>query len=118
MSFNDFVHKHLLQNKATSNVKFYQILCSIGLNNFAIHLRDGLFSSDTGILNLHPTKGTHWVCYINEIYFDTYGCAPPQKPPKFLIKRHIHCLHSEYKIQRPTNNRDSVCTSYCLYINY
>ena len=78
MSFTDFVHKHNLKNKATSNVKIYQILCSIGLHNVGIYLRDGPFESNIGIVNLHPSKGTHWVCYINENYLDSYGCFPPK----------------------------------------
>ena len=54
------------KNKATSNIKSYQVLCSIGLNNVGIYLRDGPFESDIRIVNLHPSKGTHWVVYINE----------------------------------------------------
>ena len=82
MLFNEFIKKHNLKNKATSNIKIQQILDSIGLNNVGIHLRDGPFSSDIGIFNLHPSKGTHWVCYINEKFFDSYGCSPPKKLSK------------------------------------
>ena len=38
-------------------------------------MRDDDFNTDIGIVNLHPIKGTHWVCYINEYYFDSYGCS-------------------------------------------
>ena len=100
ISFNDFVHKHNLKNKATSNIKIQQVLNSIGLNNVNIYLRDGPFSSDIGIVNLHPTRGSHWVCYINENYFDSYGCSPPKKLSKFIIKRNGYCLYSEYQIQK------------------
>ena len=62
MSFNDFVCEHELKNKATSNIKIQQVLNPIGLNNAGIYLRDGLFKFDIGIVNLHPLKGTHWVC--------------------------------------------------------
>ena len=55
------------------------MLGSIGLDKVGIDLRDGLFSSDNGIVNLNPTKGTHWVCYINENYFDSYGFVCPKK---------------------------------------
>ena len=58
MSLNDFVRKHNLKTKATSNTKIQQILCSIGLNNVGIYLRDGPFESDIGIVNLHPSKRT------------------------------------------------------------
>ena len=113
-TFKDFVHKHNLRNKATSNIKIQQVLSSLGLNDVRIYLRDGPFESDIGIVNLHPSKGTHWVCYINENYFDSYGCSPPKKLSKFIIKRNRYCLYSENQIQK----NDSFCASYCLYIIY
>ena len=30
----------------------------------------------SGIVNLHPTKGTHWVIFTNQNYFESYGCHP------------------------------------------
>ena len=115
LTFNDFVLKHKLKNKATSNIKIYEVLKSIELDTkVEIHLRDGLFSGDIGIVNLHPTKGSHWVYYINENYFDSYGCSPPKKLSKFIIKQNGYCLYSEYQIQK----NDSYCASYCLYIIY
>ena len=114
MDFNDFIKKHNLKNKATSNIKIQQVLDSIGLNNVGIYLRDGPFSTDIGIVNLHPSKGSHWICYINENYFDSYGVVCPKKLSKFIIKRNGYCLYSEYQIQK----NDSYCASYCLYIIY
>ena len=114
LTFNEFIKKHHLQNKSTSNIKIQQVLSSLGLNDVGIYLRDGVFKSDIGIVNLHPSKGTHWVCYINENYFDSYGCAPPKKLSKFIIKRNGYCLYSEYQIQK----NDSYCASCCLYIIY
>ena len=113
-TFNDFVHKHNLRNKAASNIKIQQVLSSLRLNDVRIYLRDGPFESDIGIVNLHPSKGTHWGFYINENYFESYGCSPPKKLSKFIIKRNRYCLYSEYQIQ----NNDSFCASYCLYIIY
>ena len=100
VTFNDFVQKYKLKNKAASNIKIQQVLSSLGLSDVGIYLRDGPFPSDIGIVNLHPSKGTHWVCYINENYLDSYGCAPPKKLSKFIIKRNGHCLYSEYQIQK------------------
>ena len=114
MTFNEFIKNYKLKDKATSNIKIYQVLNSIGLNNIEIYLRDGPFSSDIGIVNLHPSKGTHWVCYIDENYFDSYGVVCPKKLSKFIIKRNGCCLYSEYQIQK----NDSFCASYCLYIIY
>ena len=79
MSFNDFILKNKLKNKATSNIKIQQVLSSLGLSDVDKYLRDGTFEPDIGIVNLHPSKGTHWVVYINEEYFDSYGCVPPKK---------------------------------------
>ena len=79
MGFNDFVKKYNLRNKATSNIKIQNVLTSIGLDNVNIYLRVGPFSSDIGIVNLHPSKGTHWVSYSNENYFVSYGCAQRKK---------------------------------------
>ena len=119
MTFNDFVRKHNLKNKATSNIKIIEVLKNIRLDTkVGIYLRDGPFSSDIGIVNLHPSKGTHWVCYINENCFDSYGCSSPKKLSKFVIKRNSYCLYSEYKIKGLTSKRDSFCASYCLYLIY
>ena len=86
------------------------------MNDVGIYLRDGPNKTDVGIVNLHPSKGTHRVCYISENYFDSYGCSPPNKVSKLIIKRYGYCLYSEYKIQGLRNKTDSYCASYCLYI--
>ena len=59
----------------------------MGLDIVGIYLRDGFYESDIGIVNLDPGKGTHWVCFINEFYFDSYGCPPPQNLSQLNIKR-------------------------------
>ena len=100
ITFNDFIKKFNLKNKATSNKKIQQVLDSIGLDNVGIYLRDDTFKSDVGIVNLHPLKGSHWVCYINENYFDSYGCVSPKKLSKFIIKQNGYCFYSEYQIQK------------------
>ena len=114
MTFNDFVKKHNLKNKATSIIKIQQVLSSLSLKDVGIYLRDGPFSTDIGIVNLHTSKGSHWVTYINEIYFDSYGCVSSEKLSNFIIKRNGYCLYSEYQIQK----NDSYCGSHCLYIIY
>ena len=115
MSFNDFVYKHKLKNKATSNVKTHEVLKKIGLNSkVGIYWKDGPFPNDIGVVYLHPSKGTHWVCYVYENYFDSYGCVCPKKLSKFFKKRNGFCLYSEYQV--PKN--DSFCATYCLYIIY
>ena len=66
------------------------------------------------LVNLHPTKGTHWVMFVNEFYFDSYGCPPPTNIQRFLILNHNNGIYSEYQIQK----NDSYCAAYCLYVLY
>ena len=113
MTFNDFIYNYNLKNKATSNIKIYEVLKKMGLDlKVGIFLRDEIFSTNCGIVNLHPSRGTHWVLYIKDCYFDSYGCPPPKKLLKCLKKKHKKCIYSEYQIQK----NDSFCASYCLYI--
>ena len=78
MTLNDFIKKSKLENEVTLNIKIQEVLSSLSLIDVGIYLRDGRFESDLGIVNLHPPKGTHWVCYINEYYFDSYGVVCPK----------------------------------------
>ena len=55
MSFNDFIHKQILKNRATSTIKRQQILLSLSLKDVGIYLGDGLFEIDIGIVKLHPS---------------------------------------------------------------
>ena len=52
MISNDFFQKNNLKNKATSNIKSYQVLSSIGLDNVVNCLRDGPFESNIGFAYL------------------------------------------------------------------
>ena len=117
MSFNDFVHKHNLKNKDTSTLKFNEVLKKRGLDSkVGIYMRDGPFSTDIGIVDLHPTKGTHWVCYISGIILIQTVAYVQKKLSMFIKKRNGYCLYSEYKKQGLTNKKYSYCASYCLYI--
>ena len=87
MSFIDFIHKYELKIEATSNTKLQQVLVSTGLDNVGNSLREGPISGDQGFFNLHPSKGTQMVAFINSKYFDIYGCSPPNKLSKFNTKR-------------------------------
>ena len=111
MSFNDFIHKHTLKNKTTSNTKMQQILFSLSLRDVGTYLRDGPFRTDIGIVNLHPFQGTHWVLCIQEPYFDPYGITPPHKLSVFITKRIGQGFFSECKIQCLSSKKDSLlCT--------
>ena len=58
--------KYKLKNEATSNIKIQQIRSSLFLNDVKTYLGDGSLNSGKRLVNLHPTKGRHWVVYINE----------------------------------------------------
>ena len=106
-SFNDFVHKYSLKNKASSNIKVYEVFNNVGLEpKLGIYLRGGDLSTNYGIVNLHPSRRTHWVAFLNENYFGSFGCSPPRKLYKFIIKRNGHCFYLQYKIQRLAKKRD------------
>ena len=77
MSISDFAHKSKIKKRATLNITVYRVPSSIELGTVDLYLRDGPFSSDVGIVNLHPAKGTHWVVFINEHYFNSYGFSLP-----------------------------------------
>ena len=100
MTFNDFIRKQILRDKTTSNMKIQHVLSSLSLDDVAIYLRDGQFPTEIGIVNLHPSKGTHWAFYLNEKKFDKYGCSPPKKLSKLITKRNGYCLYSEYQLQK------------------
>ena len=60
MSFNDFVHKIFLKSKTTSEIKIYKVFKKIRLySKVGIFLRDENFSTNYGIVILHPNRGTH-----------------------------------------------------------
>ena len=90
----------------------------MSLSEKKIHLRDGPFESDIEIVILHPSKGPHWVEYINENCLDSYVWALPQKLSNFIIKRIRYCLSSEHKIQSLTFKLDFYYASSCLCIIY
>ena len=86
LSFKEFVEKYGLKDEATSHVKIKEILDTLStqsasgvlkLNSTGIYMRDDKFTITSGIVNLHPTKGTHWVMFSDKFYFDSYGCPPP-----------------------------------------
>ena len=73
-------------------------------------MRDDKFTTPSGIVNLHPTKGTHWVMFSDKFYFDSYDCPLPVNK----MKQVKNGLYSEYQVQK----KDSYCAAYCLYVLY
>ena len=115
LSFKEFVNKYGLKNEATSNVQIKEILKLMN-TSCGIYMRDDKFITTSGIVNLHPTKGTHWVMFTesasgtNQNYFDSYGCPPPLN----ITKQSNNGFYSEYRFQKD----DSYCAAYCFYVLY
>ena len=115
LSFIEFVDKYRLKNEATSNVKIKEKLNMLRASSeldtaYGIYMRDDKITTTCGIVNLHTTKGTHWVMFVKEFYFDSYGCPPPTN-----ILNHIKKgFYSEYQIQK----NDSYCAAFCLHVLY
>ena len=83
MSFNEFIHDYEMKNEATSIIKNNRVLKRLGLDSkVRVFLRDRNYSTNSGIFNLHHSKGAHSVCHKGVSYFDSFG--NPRK--KFQIK--------------------------------
>ena len=80
--FKEFVDMYGLKDQATSNNKIKEGLDKLtapaGLN-----MRDDQFTTTSGIVNLHPTKGTHWVMYTNKNY--QYDTCPAKVESDHLV---------------------------------
>ena len=62
------INKKYLDTKLAEIRKTPQILSCLSLSDMGICLKDGPFTTDVGIVTLHPTNGTHWVAYISQIF--------------------------------------------------
>ncbi len=120
MDLNAFMKQYKLQNRATSNKKISEVINKLGIKDFNIYMRDDKLTTKQGIINLHPEKGTHWVCYFmggwensKSFYFDSYG----HRAPKSVENQLKPYIYSTYKIQ-DASEKDSRCASYCLYVLY
>ena len=71
-------------------------------------MRDDKFTTVSGIVELHPAVGTHWVMFINEYDIDSYGC-----PPLINILNYLNI--GQYS-ENQTQKNDSYCAAYCLYV--
>ena len=54
VTLKDFIHRHKLKFKATSNIEVQHVVSSLGLTDVGIYLRDGRFISAVGVVDLHP----------------------------------------------------------------
>ena len=83
-------------------------------NKLKVYMRLEPFTTFSGIVNLHPTKGTHLVIFSDDYYFDAYGCRPSLSALNQLKSKHGKKIYNTYKKQK----QDSLCASYHLYVLY
>ena len=85
-TFIDFIPTYTFKSEATTILKIQQVLFLLfHIPGIAICLRDGPIKSIVGKANLHPTKGTRGVAYIDQIYCKSNGGPPPEKLTKCTI---------------------------------
>ena len=119
-TFEEFNNKFNIDNNAMSDIRIKDIAKDISLTPIEIVMRDDKpemvsESNSNIIVNLHPTKGTHWVLVIRReggpvYYFDSFGV---ETPPLFL-EEYVD-LGSNERIQQYD---ESYCWAYCLYMIY
>ena len=83
------------------------VLNKLGLNT-KLYSRDRKFSTKKSIVKFHPSKGTHWVVYLNDICFDTYGCTPPKYYPISSKKGWKICF---FFLNKKIQGIDSYCAA-------
>ena len=87
------------------------MLSSLSPRDIGTYLEDDPIESDIAILNLLASRGTHWLAYVNQNYFVSCGCFPPQSLFKGNTKR-IFNFFSEYKLQGPTSKKSFFCAAH------
>ena len=111
--FEEFCRKYGLKNASTSSDEIYKVAKDIGLKDFSIYTDDQKLKTKCGLINLDEKgKGTHWVCYYENNYFDSFGGPPSENIDRQLSKIYVY---STYQIQ---SIEEALCAAYCLYILY
>ena len=89
IDFEAFCQQYKLENKPTTGDKILSVAEKIGLKSFNIYLRNNELTTKQGVINLsnNPFKGTHWVAYNGNKYFDSYLVEPPNE-----IKQHMKMI--------------------------
>ena len=105
----------LIENKALSNHELIGYIKKLKIKNFrGVFMRDNLpkkkRTKECGIVNLGDSlsDGTHWVCYFNNYYLDSYGLPPPLEIVEYLGDNLEYII---FQIQRS----GQICGHLCLY---
>ena len=83
------------------------------MQDFNIYIRTHKLTSKQGIINLtdNYSKGTHFVAFYENKYFDSF-CVQPPKIISNQLGDICECYISSHPVQ---NINDQNCASYCLY---
>lgn len=113
-SIHDFLKKYGKQT--TSNIQLLNWAKQLKIKPFKTIMRNEIKNvkpNEYVIANIQKSseEGVHWVCFHNNIYFDSYG-LPPLEEYKELVK---HGLYSEFEIQ---DFGQSFCGQLSLYVLY
>ena len=105
----------IIENKALSNHELIGYIKQLKIKNFrGVFMRDSLPKKqrrvECGIVNLADSlsDGTHWVCYYNGYFFDSFGLPPPLEIVEYLGE------NSEYNIYQ-IQKSGKICGHLCLY---
>ena len=105
----------IIENKALSNHELIEYIKQLRIKHFrGVFMRDDLpkkkRTKECGIVNLADSlsDGTHWVCYFNHYYFDSYGLPPPLVIVEYLGD---NLEYNIYQIQKS----GQICGHLCLY---
>lgn len=112
------VENIILPNKPLSNFELIDAVKELKIKYFrGVYLRDQLpkrpWKKECGIVNLadsNDLRGTHWVCYYENKYFDSYGIQPPLEIIDYLGEE---VQYNKFQIQ---DFETVVCGHLCLYV--
>ena len=127
LTFEEFNNIFNIDNNAITDIRVKDIGKDISLTPIGIVMRDetpdniceaGSLINEPNfniIVNLYPTKGTHWVLVIRReggpvYYFDSFGV----ETPAIFLEEYVD-LGSNERIQQYD---ESYCGAYCLYMIY
>ena len=118
MNLKEFIIKHGLQNKSTKGSKLVEIANELDLKDFNIYIRTDKLTSTQGIVQLTDNykKGTHFVAFYNNKYFDSFCSEPPKFITNQLVEKSPNQTGETYISSHPIQKiNDQICGSYCLY---
>ena len=113
MNVKQFMKEYELQNRATKGSKLVEVANKLKLKDFNIYIRTDNLTSKQGIINLtdNYSKGTHFIAFYENKYFDSF-CVQPPKIISNQLGDVCECYISSHPIQ---NINEQNCGSYCLY---